>query len=98
MTINSYDKGDMVRIDGAFTDENDAPVDPQAVLFSSRNPAGTSVTLTYGVDADLVRDATGIYHVDINASLSGMWFYRWHSTGSGQAADEGQFFVKPTLV
>jgi hypothetical protein len=41
----------------------------------------------------LLRTQTGNYHVDVNADESGTWFYRFESTGTGQAADEGTFEV-----
>ena len=66
------------------------------VLFSFIDPGGTETTLTFGVDAAVVKDGVGNYRCDINANASGRWRWRWHSTGIGQAADEGEFYVKPS--
>lgn len=90
----TYDKGDLVRAAAAFTTTAGAATDPSAVFAKYTTPAGTVTTLTYGVDAALVKDSTGNYHVDIDASSVGTWTYRFYSTGTGQAAAEGEFFVK----
>ncbi|MCI0420075.1 MAG: hypothetical protein L0312_12765 [Acidobacteria bacterium] len=88
-----YDKGDIVRVSGAFTNDAGVAQDPTTVIFRFVNPAGTSTTYTFGVDGALVKDSIGNYHVDIDANAEGDWHYRWESTGTGQAADEGQFRV-----
>jgi hypothetical protein len=50
--------------------------------------------LTYGVGAELVKDSTGVYHVDIDADEAGKWLYRFYSTGTGQASSSiGEFIV-----
>lgn len=92
-TINVHDEGDLVRCSGAFTDSDGNATDPTVVLFKFQNPAGTETSYTYGVDAELVKDSTGNYHVDINANAVGTWYYRFYSTGTGQAADESAFIV-----
>lgn len=92
-TINEYDKGDSVRCRATFKDSSNALIDPTAVSFKYKNPSGTITTLVYGTDAALVKDSTGNYHVDVNANQSGTWYYRFSSTGTGQAADEETFTV-----
>jgi len=91
--MDYFDKGDLVRCSGAFTDSDGTATDPAAVLFKVRNPNGSTTAYTYGVDDELVKDSTGNYHVDVNANVAGLWVYRFYSTGSGQAADEGRFRV-----
>jgi hypothetical protein len=93
---NIYDKGDLVRITGTFTTAAGVATDPTAVLFSIKNPAGTTTTYTYGTDAQLVKSTTGIYYVDVNVNAVGTWYYKFYSTGTGQSASEGLFFVPPT--
>lgn len=95
-TKTAYDIGDLVRCTGTFASSG-ANVNPSAVLFKVKTPAGTITTYTYGTDVALVRDSTGIYHVDVDATEAGEWTYRFWSTGTGQAAAEGQFIVKATL-
>lgn len=92
--MTTYDKGDLVRATGTFTTSAGAATDPTAVFVKYTNPSGSITTLTYGTDAALVKDSTGVYHVDIDANAVGAWTYRFYSTGTGQAAAEGDFFVK----
>jgi hypothetical protein len=92
--MNTYDVGDLVRCSGAFTNASGVAQDPSVVRFQVRTPGGAITSYTYGTDAALVReDSTGNYHVDVSASEVGTWYYRWYSTGTGQAAGEEGFIV-----
>ena len=91
--MNTYIKGDLVRASAEFRDAGGSLADPTAVAFKFKVPAGTTTTYNYGTDAQLVKDAVGEYHADIDASTSGTWSYRFESTGAGQAAAEDQFTV-----
>jgi hypothetical protein len=95
-TRNAYDIGDLVRCTGTFASSG-TNVNPDAIMFKVKTPAGVVTTLTYGTDAALVRDSTGVYHVDVSVAEAGEYEYRFWSTGTGQAASEGQFVVKATL-
>ncbi len=66
--------------------------------MSQRTPAGVTTTYVYLTDNELVKDSTGKYHVDINANAAGTWYYRFFSTGTGQAAEERQFEVRPAVA
>lgn len=94
MAINRYDKGDKVRVSGVFTNAAGSAVDPDVVRFKYRAPGASTVTLVYGTDAALVKDSTGNYHADVDCAASGVLRYRWESTGSGQAAAEGEFVIE----
>jgi uncharacterized protein YfaS (alpha-2-macroglobulin family) len=89
----TYDKGDSVRCSATFQNSSDAAIDPTTVTFKYKDPSGNLATLIYGTDVTVVKDSTGHYHVDVNADQSGTWHYRFESTGTGQAADEGTFEV-----
>jgi len=91
---NSYDKGDLVRISAAFTNSAGTAIDPTAVLCKFTDPSGNTTTYTYNTDAELVKDSTGNYHVDIDADEAGLWYYRFYATGTGQSAAEDNFHVK----
>jgi hypothetical protein len=97
---NAYQIGDLVRVQGSFTTIAGVPTDPTAVFFSFKNPSQTITTYTYGVDAALVKDSTGVYHVDVSVPSTtaalGTWYYRFYSTGTGQTAAEDQFVVPTT--
>ena len=75
------------RVSGVLTD-------PTALTVRYRNPSGSVVTLVYGVDAALVKDSTGLFRVDITASVPGMWEWDSVSTGTAAGASEGRFFCK----
>lgn len=51
-----------------------------------RLPSPSSTTPT--------KSSTGIYYVDIYASISGDWYYRCEGLGTGQSAAEESFAVK----
>lgn len=92
-----YQPGDTVRLDTTFK-VADVLTDPTVVTLTYRSPSGTSTTLTYGVDAALVKDSTGTYHADIAVSAAGRWDWRWTGTGTAAGIDEGTFTVEETLL
>ena len=93
---NEYALGALVQVAAVFRNPaSGALMDPAAVFFKFKDPTSGVVTIyTYGVDSQLVKDSTGKYHVDVNASSVGRWYYKFYSTGSGQAAYENHFSVK----
>lgn len=92
----AIDKGDLVRVTGAFTNTAGAAIDPTTVTFSFRINAGATVTYVY--PTTVVKDAVGNYHVDIDANASGTFHYRWAGSGAvGQGADESYFEVKSSM-
>lgn len=99
-SINRYVQGDLVRVFGDFTINADGdPIDPTDVFVKYRAPGSDPVEFESGVDAELVRDEEGSYHLDIDTTdAHGTYRYRVYSTGTGQAANEGQFFVAPSAV
>ncbi len=94
MPVKSYDKGDLVVLTAVFTDRNGAAIDPATVTFKIRDPSGAVTTYVFGTDAELVKDSVGNYHVDVSPSVNGDYLYRYESTGTGQAAEEGKFQIK----
>ena len=93
---NIYDLGDLVRCAGTFTDASSNLVDPTVVKAAVQTPAGADTIYTYGTDAALVRDSAGAYHLDVSATSAGRWYYRFYSTGTGQASGESYFDVSPS--
>lgn len=98
MTIKPevYSKGALVRCSGEFRNNAGVLIDPGVVRFEFTKPSG-SLAYVYGTDVQLVKDAVGQYHVDLSADQAGVWYYRWESTGIGQAAEDHQFTVAPSL-
>ena len=90
---NNYYLGAEIRCQGTFTDVNGTAQDPAAVYAEVYDPSGNTDSYEYGVDAELVRSATGVYYVDVDCDEVGWWHYRVYATGSGQAAGEGKFLI-----
>lgn len=92
--MGDYTKGDLIRITATFTDSAGTLLDPTAVYFQYKNPAGTITSETYSPSSgNIIRDSIGVFHLDINANVHGIWYYRVYSTGVGQAADEATFEI-----
>jgi hypothetical protein len=86
--MSTHDLGDMVRVKGTWTDAAGAPVAPTAVTLTVKNPAGVATTPA------LTNPSAGVYYADVDANVVGTWCFRFRSTGSGQAAAEGRFYVR----
>lgn len=93
MASNEYDIGDLPRLTATF-EVSDVAADPTAVTFTLREPDGVLTTYTYPADAELVKDATGVYHVDWPVTKAGNHFYRFAGTGAAVAAEERQFVAR----
>jgi hypothetical protein len=93
---NTYDVGDLVRVTGTWEDADGTDTDPAGTItFKFTDPSANTVTYTYGVDAELIKSATGIYYVDVSIDEHGTWWYRFASgAGSGQAAAEAFFLIR----
>ncbi len=95
MAYNFHELGQLVRVSATFREiASGDEVDPDVVLLAIENSEGAVVEHTYLDGAFVVRDGTGAYHADVDASSAGTWFYRWRSTGDGQAARETRFKVR----
>lgn len=93
---NSYHVGDAVRVSTSteFTNASSVAFDPDVVRGKFKDPSGNVTTYVYGTDTELVKDATGEYHFDINVDESGTWYYRIEgeqTNGDYRGADEGTF-------
>ena len=96
---NTYDIGDRVRVSVTFTDDVAAPADPTTVTVKYKNSGtGTLTSKVYGVDAEVVKDDTGDYHIDIDVAAAGIWHYKFIGTGAVVAVEEGYFKVKESNV
>lgn len=95
--MSGYDVGDFVRITATFTDSDGIEADPTTVKCMYRHEYETATTLTYGIDAALVKSGTGVYYVDLSLTKPGHWFYRWEGTGAIQAADESVLTTNTTV-
>ena len=90
-----YDEGDKIRISASFVNISNAPADPTTVTVKYEKPGPPPVVTTkiYGTDVEVVKDSTGVYHIDISLDQSGSWRYRWIGTGDVEAAAQSTFSV-----
>lgn len=94
--MNTYTIGEPVHLTAAFA-VNGTATDPTSVTMITLDPTGTETTYTYGGSGTITRDSTGNYHQDLPAvTKSGVWGYRWVSTGTCATASESNFFVEPS--
>jgi hypothetical protein len=91
------DQGQLATFEGEFRQGvTRALFDPTTVKVSVKRPGGKVVTYVYGTDAALVKDSTGLYHLDQDCNLAGLWYFRWFSdTAAHKCADEQQLVVTP---
>jgi hypothetical protein len=91
-----YDIGDVVELEGRFTNADGTGVDPTTVTVTLRAPDGTETTLTYNTDPEVTKPSTGVYRVTKLLTSAGRWYYRWQGTGVGAAAEFTEFRVRET--
>ena len=51
-------------------------------IISRKAPHTAAVSYEYGSDPELVKDGTGIYHLDLTFSACGVWAARCYGTGA----------------
>lgn len=93
---NRVDVGDRIRIRGVFQTLAGVDTDPTTIVCKYRDPSGNVTTKTYGSDGEVVKDATGRFHLDIDVDEEGTWTYRWNGTGAIVAAGEQTFVARNT--
>ena len=99
MMATTYDIGDLIRETGTFKNASSAAADPTKVYLSIQKPDGAIVTSTYSAGTTaLNKSATGVYYKDIPTTSSGIYEYRWFSTGTVHTAQEGYFNVRTKRV
>lgn len=91
---NTYDIGDVVRCAVAFTNAAGTAVDPTTVKFRIRKPDRSIDFYTYGVDAEVIKDSTGNYHMDILIDQSGTWYYRMEGITTNRGAGETSLIIR----
>jgi hypothetical protein len=95
----TYDKGDRARLLVEFRDLDGAASDPASVTLEVKPPDAPAVSYSNLLSPVIVvRDGTGVYHMDIDLQTSGTWRYKWVGEGDLIAAEEGRLFVRPSYV
>ena len=88
-------QGTRARLTATFTALGSAvPGDPASVVFKIRTPAGVVTTLTYGVDAAVVKSATGVYYVDRTLDAKGIWWLQYKGSGASGIQATGEVAVR----
>ncbi len=89
--MDNYFEGSRVRLMASFENENHNLTDPTTVTAKVEKPNGVKTTYIYLTDAELVRESQGIYHVDVDANLPKIWYFRFEGAGAVEAASQGSF-------
>jgi hypothetical protein len=94
--MNQYLQGSLVTVSAAFIDDvTRTPVDPSSITLKIGTGPMAETVYTYGSGNVIVRDATGVYHAEIDTTsfVAGIWYYQWDGTGNCQAIDAEQFQI-----
>jgi hypothetical protein len=93
----SYQIGDKIRIGATFRDPaTRTTTDPDIVRFRFKLPTGPESVYVFGTDAPLVREAVGVFHVDLPITEKDEWWYRWEADGTTGVVAEKSLQVDDT--
>ncbi len=84
-----------------FSDEDGEPTNPTLTVCKVRDPRGTVVTYTFGVEPDLTNPSPGSFALLLPAgdlTLVGVWHYEWIGTGAVEASADGEFEILASSV
>lgn len=96
--MNIYDIGDLVRIKATFENVDGVILDPTTITFKLKTPDDVTTVYVYGTDAALVKESTGVYHVDWSCTQAGLHIYLYIGTGTVQTAEESHFQVRERAI
>jgi hypothetical protein len=88
-----YDIGDVSTVSFEFKNESGVNVDPGGVRVRVKDPRKTITVYNYGVDAQVVKESTGKYHIDIYLDKEGDWFVRAEGLTTNRGAVESVLTV-----
>lgn len=94
--MQTYDKDDLITLTATWL-VNGSPTDPTTVTLTVLDPAGATTSYTYGA-AQLIKDSTGVYHKDLNVTLTGHYRYKFIGTGTAQGVQQGEFYAEDWLA
>lgn len=93
VTNSTYDYGDVVRVQGTFTDSSGNAADPATVNIWIKAPSSTVFVSTAPQNP-----AVGTYYYDYEIASTGQYYYRIFSDGSLQNSEEGMFRVRRRFI
>lgn len=83
--MKRFSRDTAVRFRAVFTVDG-ADTDPTTITFYIKEPDGTETAYTY-VNAEIFKEATGIYYKDVVLDAEGRWACRAVGTGACRAGD-----------
>lgn len=94
MAIDHFEMGEDVTLKAEFrTPKDEIPpntlTDPAIVTLTVKKPDNTVVSLSYGVDASVVKVSTGVYKYVLVLDKEGTYHWRWR--GVNGVASAGVF-------
>ena len=93
-----YLVGESARIHVRVADISGAVIDPVSLVLRVKTAGGAVTAYTYGMNAEVVRESTGIYHADIALPTAGQWSYRWEVAAPNAGVAEGSINVQKSRV
>jgi hypothetical protein len=94
ISLHEFDLGDAPRAIVQFRNFAGTLADPTTITAKILKGDGVALTKLFGTDVEVVKESTGIYHIDIVTDVHGVWTIRWEGTGTVKAAIEQRFNVK----
>ena len=79
----SIDRGDTRRLTVTIL-LGDTPADPGGLTFSFSTPGSVETTYEFPASPQIVRQAAGVYYVDLVLNETGPWVYQWQSVAPAQ--------------
>jgi len=81
-----------------FRDSTKALADPAVVTFEWHDPDGNVTVWTYLIDAEIVKDGVGLYHVNLPMTERGRFPWEWVGTGNDvDASDSGVLCARESV-
>ena len=88
-TFSTHFKDDEPRFKSTFTGvDNSTPTDPDGVQFDAVAPDDSRTTFVFGVDAELVKQAVGVYYVDFLLDQEMRYDIWFQATGDNAKSDK----------
>ncbi|HLY78211.1 MAG TPA: hypothetical protein VKQ70_02485 [Caulobacteraceae bacterium] len=88
--MNVYEIDTLVKVASSFTEVTGSAVDPTTVTLYIRDPSGALATVPMGA---LSHDAVGVFSYPINASVSGVWTYKFQGAGNVETTSPDTTFL-----
>lgn len=96
MTITVYEVGDVVRLNGTFTNVAGTLADPSGLVLRVLPPNGTLESSTLGTGTAIVDGTgTGYFYSDYTIAQIGRHYYWWVASGAVATVEGGEFEVSP---